>query len=488
MITSILSFSLKSMICSGIFMGYYLLVLKNAPANHFNRVYLLAAALLSLLLPFTSFDLFHIAPTSVPDIPLLDISGTGTAEAYTNVAATQHFNWQAVWASLYFAVASAMVLRLIAKFIWVYRLRSSGHNTIKEGFQLIKTDDPRAPFSFMHMLFWPTHMRHDSPEGNRILQHELAHIKQLHTVDKILMQLMLAACWLNPFNWLMRNELWLQHEFLADKQAIEDGDTETFAKMLLYSVTNTTNRSVISPFFQSPIKRRLLMLTRNGKSPFSLMRRFLAIPILFIAVLLMALDTDKSAVLRSPEKIVLVLDAGHGGEDVGGKSIYGDMEKDITLSVCKKLTKLSSEYNIEIVPTRAGDTYPTLEERIKKGNSTDNAIFLSIHVNKNTTDDVRKNNYELGINPKSKNYDKSRLLASSIANKLKDQNLTAEVVDLSKVYVIRESKHPALLMECGNLDDAENMALLKDETRTEALCRNILSGIVDYNTSLNTKK
>lgn len=229
------------------------------------------------------------------------------------------------------------------------------------------------------------------------------------------------------------------------------------------------------------------MLTQ-GRSGYGFLRRFLSVPVFLMAVFLMAAKTGQPAkVVRSPKKIVMVLDAAHGGEDAGGKGIYGDQEKDITLAISKKLVALSGEYNIEMITTRDADVYPTLEERLQTSNKTEDAIFLSVHVNKSTPGNVVGNSYELGVNPKGKNYDKSRLLASAIASKLKTQKLPVEVVDQRSAYIIRENRHPALLIECGNLDDADNMALLSDEARTEALCRNILSGIVDYNAKLGTK-
>jgi N-acetylmuramoyl-L-alanine amidase len=131
--------------------------------------------------------------------------------------------------------------------------------------------------------------------------------------------------------------------------------------------------------------------------------------------------------------------------------------------------------------------FSSLEERVQKSNSTDDAIFLSVHVSKSTAAEKRGNSYELGVGPKSGNYNKSILLASAIASKLKNQKTPVDVVDHGKAYVIRENRHPALIIECGNLDDADNIALLKDEARTEVLCRNILSGIVDYNAKITTK-
>ena len=489
MIAAILIFSLKSILCSGIFMAYYLLALKNTQLHCFNRIYLLTAAFVSLLLPFAHFELFHISPVVVPDIPLLSISGKGASETASRVASMPVLNWQAILVMIYFAVTTLLVLKLAIKCIQVYQLKKKGQKISQEEFQFIKTDDPRAPFSFMNMLFWPKHMRQDSPEGKDILRHELAHIKQYHTLDKIFMQFMIAACWLNPLNWFIKKELWLQHEFLADKYAIKDGSSESFARMLLYSVTNSTDLSIISPFFQSPVKRRLSMLTQQARNSYGFLRRFLTVPVLLTATFLLSAATKKPiAIVHAREKIILVLDAGHGGKDHGGTSIYGDQEKDITLAICKKLIAISTEYNIKIVPTRDKDVYPTLQERLQTSNSTDDAIFLSVHVNKGTENGHRNNNYELGINPQSKNYDKSIVLASAIANKLKGQKIPAVVVDHGSALIISGNIHPALLFECGNIDDADNIALLKDEVRTEALCRNILSGIVAYKASLTAKQ
>lgn len=489
MIASIISFSLKSMLCSGVFMAYYMLALKNAQMNGFNRVYLLTAALLSLLLPFAEFELYKVVPVEIPAFPLLHISGKATEELLVNPAATYQYNWQLILTIAYFTVTAAMVLRLVVKSIKIYSLKSKGLQVKTDGFLLVETDDPRAPFSFINMLFWPRHMRQDSPEGKGILMHELAHIKQHHTIDKIFMQIILAASWLNPFNWLIRNELWLQHEFIADRYAIKDRDTETFAKMLLYGVTGSGKLSIVSPFFQSPVKRRLLMLAQPGKCTYRFLRGLLAVPLVLITAFLMAANTKKPVhISRSPNKIVIVLDAAHGGEDAGGKSVFGYQEKDLTLAICKKMAALSKEYNIEVITTRDEDVFPTLKQRLSTSNSsTDAALFLSVHVNKSSATDPRGNDYEIGINPKGSNYDMSILLASSIANKLKIQKLPVKVVDHGAAYLIKENKHPALLIECGNLDDADNIALLSDNDRTETLCRNILSGIVEYNTSIGTK-
>lgn len=483
MIEPVFVFILKSVMCSALLMAYYLLVLKNAKMYTFNRFYLLGTAILSIVLPLVKLKVPGVDAVTVPDIPILGITGTGTEIAFTETTGHTLLNWQLLLAIAYSLVSASLMLILIINIQRVYAIKKKGAQQRKEGFVLVLTDDKHAPFSFMNLLFWPSNLQQDSVEGSRILRHEMAHINQLHTLDKIFMQLVIAACWINPFNWFIKKELWLQHEFLADEHAIENGDSELFARVLLYGAANHLNVSIVNSFFQSPIKRRLLMLTKSGKNTRSLLRSFLSIPILLTAVFLLSANTQKTAaVSRSHKKILLVLDAAHGGKDAGGKGIYGDEEKDITLAICKKIVSLSKEYNVKIVTTRDEDTYPTLEERIQKCNSTEGAIFLSVHVNQSSA--VRDNTYQLGVNPKGLHYDQSILLASSIAYKLKGQKLPVEIVDHSMAYILRENKRPAILIECGNLDDIANIARLKDEAQTEKLCRNLLSGIVDYSARL----
>lgn len=486
MIAAIVSFSIKSLICSAVFGAYYVFALKNAPTNSFNRFYLLGAALLSLVLPLAPFELLHVSAITIPEFPLLDISGMGTTETVSIATPAQTINWSTTFSTIYFTISTLLIAHLAIQSLSLYFTKGEAQKTGGEGFVLIHTTDPRAPFSFMNRLFWPTHMRQDSPEGKSILLHELAHIRQQHTLDKIFMQLMLAICWLNPIIWLIKKELWLQHEFLADKHAIKDHDGAAFASMLLYSVSGSANRAIINPFFQSSVKRRLFMLSQPNRNAYSFMRRFLSVPVLLMAVTLLSVDSKQSGdAVRAAKKIVLVLDAAHGGNDAGGKSAYGYKEKDFTLALCRKITALSGEYNVEVVSTRTDDAAPSLQERVEKSNSSNADVFLSVHINQSSA--VRDNAYQLGVSPKSPDYSKARLIASAIASKLKTQELPVEVVDYSMSYVLRENRHPALLIECGNLDDAENIALLKDEKRTEQLCRNILSGIVNYQVKLNAR-
>src|SRR6185369_14934409 len=93
--------------------------------------------------------------------------------------------------------------------------------------------------------------------GQLIFRHELTHIEQGHTYDKLVCQVLTCIFWFNPFYWIIQKELNIVHEFLADEQAVTNRDTETFAMMLLQPHNNGSYLVPQHHFFSSTVKRRL---------------------------------------------------------------------------------------------------------------------------------------------------------------------------------------------------------------------------------------
>ncbi|PZF70760.1 M56/M15 family metallopeptidase [Taibaiella soli] len=479
MIPSLCLWLLKSTVCSGIFFGYYWLALRHQRMHQFNRFYLLAATLLSFIIPLSSFHLFTVAPENVAHIPLLQIINDNGREEIAAAVVRSGTDWQDAATFLYFAVAAAMLIHFWAKIFSLYRLKANESKQKRDGYWLIESGHPDAPFSFVNLLFWPKHLTFKSAESNTMLQHEMAHIKQRHSLDKVLLHLVVVACWGNPFFWLIRRELSLQHEYLADQAAINDNDTEAFARMLLCATYGISGNTIANAFFQSSIKKRLTMLTRNSTMSKIRFRGFLAIPVLAISLGIFSFSNTEN-VVRARKTVHVILDAAHGGKDLGGSNASGDLEKDLTLRISKELMTLGEAYNIHFTLTRTGDNTKSLEDRLAMSNGSNADLFVSVHVNKDAKDDMRGNDFELGVNAQGLDTKQNQLLASAVGDRLKAQHITTKVVNRHNVYVIRENKHTALLLACGNIDDQANMAMLKDDKRLESFCRSVLSGIVDY--------
>ncbi|MBI2282243.1 MAG: TonB-dependent receptor plug domain-containing protein [Bacteroidetes bacterium] len=277
-------------LCSGIMMGYYWLVLRNKRFHHYNRFYLLALALLSWVVPLVKIRWQH--PTVTDDLQVLQLlSVVADNNTRLEAAVTRsgfQWNWDMTAWILYLVVASVLLAGLVNSFIRLYRLLKQ-HSCKNVGdVYLVLTQAPGTPFSFFRYIFWNEEIDLRSEAGKQILQHELTHVQQKHSLDKLFVQLVLVAGWFNPFFWLLKKEMEMIHEFIADKKAVGDGDTAALAQMLLTAAYPQQRFGLSNPFFFSPIKRRLQMLTNNRNPRFSYLRRLVVLPMLAVMVLLFA--------------------------------------------------------------------------------------------------------------------------------------------------------------------------------------------------------
>jgi hypothetical protein len=188
---------------------------------------------------------------------------------------------------IYFMVAAVLLFFMVKALTRLYALLKN-HSCKNVGdVYLVFTRAKGTPFSFFRYIFWNEEIDLRSESGKRILEHELTHVQQKHSVDKIFMQLVLIAGWFNPFFWLIRKEMNMIHEFIADKKAVDNGDTAQLAKMLLLAAYPQQQFALTNPFF-SPIKRRLQMLGNNRNPRFSYIRRLVVLPLLAVVIVLFA--------------------------------------------------------------------------------------------------------------------------------------------------------------------------------------------------------
>src|SRR5690606_9623489 len=145
---------------------------------------------------------------------------------------------------------------LLRSLLKIYHIKKNYPNTEVRGINFINTNAKGTPFSFFNSIFWNQSIDLHSSRGQKIFNHELAHVKEKHTHDKVFINAVLLFFWINPFFWIIRKELNMIHEFVADKMALEDGDINAFAEMILSSVFPGEQFSITNSFFYSPIKRR----------------------------------------------------------------------------------------------------------------------------------------------------------------------------------------------------------------------------------------
>jgi TonB-dependent SusC/RagA subfamily outer membrane receptor len=163
-----------------------------------------------------------------------------------------------------------------------------------DGFDFINTNEDNAPFSFLNNLFWKQSISLQEEVGQQIFKHEITHIQQKHTWDRIYCQIITSIFWINPFNWFIQKELVVIHEFIADEEAVGNSNLEAFAKMLLQTHFGNHFLNPIHQFFYSSIKRRLTMLTKSSNTKYSYLRRVMVLPILMVTVCLVSIKVNAS--------------------------------------------------------------------------------------------------------------------------------------------------------------------------------------------------
>ena len=188
---------------------------------------------------------------------------------------------------------------------------------------------------------------------------------------------------------------------------------------------------------------------------------------------------------------VIVIDAGHGGED-GGAVANNVVEKNINLSISKKLKDIfiSSGFNVKMTRcsdrmiNESGDTLrdrkvSDMKNRLKLFNESENNIVISIHQNKFTQEEYKGSQVFYSINNRE-----SEKLAKSIKTSIKtliqpDNEREIKPADRN-IYLLYNSKTPSVIVECGFISNIEEARVLKDSAYQNKIAFAIYSGFLDY--------
>lgn len=443
---------------------------------------------LSAILPVLKLQWFTFGDDSNKTIHLLKIiSGNGEPDVIVNGNAS--LNWQQIILYALVLICFSLLVFFIFRIIRILHLKKKFPVQSSHEFDFINTDVSSAPFSFLKNIFWRNDISLQEETGKQILQHEITHIKQKHSWDKIFVQMMMCFYWANPFYHFMKRELYLIHEFIADEKAIEQSDANAFAKMLLTAQFGKFDFLPAQPFFYSSIKRRLSMLTQSKNPKFNYLRRILVLPLIACVVCLFAFTVKNETTISSTQRIiaakpfVLVVDAGHGGKDNGAVD-NGLTEKNVALKIAKEIKDLSSQYGIDVVLTRDDDVYQTPQQKSDFVNGQNADAFISIHVNSAPeTQQPNRSGFEVAISGKNLKFSSNnQVLGSAILQSVSKDFKTEQSLEQRRIgiWVLDNSNIPSALIECGYITNADDANNLKDDAKIKLMAQNILQGVAMY--------
>jgi len=247
----------------------YITFLAKEKTHRFNRFYLLITLFVSLIVPFINLP------------PLAGLSTISTSAVSDNfvVNAVKQINDNSIQSFpmnngqfsmlifIYFSIGAIFLLRFLfnlSRLVFIIRNQQS----IKSrNAYFILMDKTIMPFTFLNYIFVNRQDYLSNQVDNLLLEHELAHVSQKHSIDVIIIELCQIFLWLNPILILYKKAIKLNHEFMADNSVIESSKKPIAYQNLLVNVSSIQ----LSPYFansfnSSLTKKRLIMISRK-KSP-----------------------------------------------------------------------------------------------------------------------------------------------------------------------------------------------------------------------------
>lgn len=271
----------------------YSLFLRKEAFFQSNRFYLLSALLFSMALPFIRLPAPPVTLNYSFFIPEVTI-GTGNPETAVTSASGATAIEIILW--VYLVIASLFLLHLLYKFFQLHRFINRYGMKKYRDVNIIDTGLDIAPFSFLNFIIINGDLYNEN-EKREIIEHERAHIRQMHTLDLLIVEIITALQWFNPFVWLYRSSLKEIHEYLADREVIRRGTDLPFYRTLLLNLhIGREYLSITNNFSKSLTKKRIMMMAKIRPPAWAKLKFLLIVP----AVALLAIMCNKSAEEEKP--------------------------------------------------------------------------------------------------------------------------------------------------------------------------------------------
>ena len=187
--------------------------------------------------------------------------------------------WETTAMTIYTMVACLFLLRFFWQLVSIVRLRNKCRTTDINGTKVYLLESDEGPFSFFNWIFInPT--KHNRQETDEIMTHELAHCRQLHSIDVLFTELFAIVFWANPFVWLLKREVRLNLEYLADNNVLAGGtDSKKYQYHLLGLAYRKNVATISNNFNVLPLKKRIKMMNKKRTKRIAKVKYALYIPL-----------------------------------------------------------------------------------------------------------------------------------------------------------------------------------------------------------------
>ena len=246
--------------------GFYRLTVSRDTFFGLRRLTLWLIYAVALMVPALNLEYW------VRDTPTMESMANVYADTFYPVvvvkAQASGITWMDMLLGIYWVGVAVLSLRLVWQLFSIIRLAVISRKQEVEGITVHLLRGEGSPFSFFRWVFmYPSTM--EGKQLHEVMVHECTHVSGFHSLDTLFSELFSIACWFNPFAWLMKQEVRMNLEYLADESVLSDGNARKSYQYHLLGLAYRQPKDstkIANNFNLLPLKKRIKMMNKRRTS------------------------------------------------------------------------------------------------------------------------------------------------------------------------------------------------------------------------------
>ncbi|MGJ8734360.1 MAG: M56 family metallopeptidase [Cellulophaga sp.] len=345
-----LIFIAKSSLVIALFFICFQMFLRNETFFKANRLFLLAGIFVAMIFPF-----LIITKVVFINAPIVDFNKL--SNTVVNNSSIENINWWLVVLTVYVVGCVFFLGRFLVQLASLFSLINKGTSTRVGRYKMVEVTADTSAFSFFNYIVYNPNL-HTANELKTIIKHEELHARQKHSLDMLLTHLLCVLQWANPFAWWYKKMVSVNLEYLVDDAIVSHQNKKEYQYLLLQqSVHSMASLSVTNTFFNSLVKKRIVMLNKSKSRKESILKMGLVVPILFCAVVVFNTETIAQSkpvsndLVSDIPKVTIVKNSETTSVKDSVKTIESKAKKQtqtVDIQLKEKQGKVSNTYNFQI--------------------------------------------------------------------------------------------------------------------------------------------
>ncbi len=285
------AYLLQANLALGSFYLAYRLVLRRLTFYGLNRLFLAFGIVFSAAYP--AIDLSGW-PRQYPGAGLSRLIAAAQPAKPLAAGATQPIDYASLPGLVFWVGVAVMAGRLLVQFLSLYRVHRRSERARYGPYAFRRVAGEVAPFSFWQTVYLNPDC-HDPAHLPAILQHEAVHVREWHTLDRLLAEVVLVCCWFNPAAWLLKGAVAENLEFRTDHQLLRGGtDRKTYQYSLLHLSHSAVVPALANHFSHITLKTRIAMMNKPQTARRHVARYVLLLPLIVAFAFTVTLSVGQS--------------------------------------------------------------------------------------------------------------------------------------------------------------------------------------------------